>query len=657
MGSRVCGLVNQPNNRVTEVSADPDRIIRVMPETLANKIAAGEVVQRPASAAKELIENAIDAGGDELTIVLKSAGSELIQVIDNGCGMSPQDAVDSFRRHATSKIRSIDDLERIQTLGFRGEALASIAAVAQVELKTKRHQDEAGVLVRIHGGALEATEPCATPDGTSIAVRNLFYNVPARRNFLKTPATEFKHLVETFQFLALANPAVAFTLVHDDNEVYRLTQARSDDPQEALRQRISELLGKEHAENVVPVGETTSYLSATGFISRPEFNRRSRGEQFLFVNGRYVKNRSLDHAILNAYEGLLPDGSYPFYAVFLWLDPRHIDVNVHPTKAEIKFDDERGVYGFVKAVARKALGTADLIPQLDVAPVERPERPSASGPTFDASVERVRPFTPTREARGEGSGGVVAPRPGPAPSFDGPDAPRPSWEPPGALSEKMYGPTPEDEAEQTIASGSTEEAEEKLERAEGEPLLWQLHNRYVLTQIRSGLMILDQHAAHERILYERALQSLQSGFGMSQQLLFPHTLDFNPADFELLKELMPDLRSLGFDIEIFSGRSVVVRGVPADIPPGDERRILDDILQQYKSYQGELQIKGRDNLAKSIAHRSAIKTGEKLTAKEMRTLIDQLFMCEMPYASPHGRPTIIKISIDELDKRFGRSGG
>ena len=630
-----------------------------MPDTLANKIAAGEVVQRPASAAKELIENAIDAGADEVAVVLKAAGSELVQVIDNGCGMSPEDAVDSFRRHATSKIRSIEDLDRIQTLGFRGEALASISAVAQVELKTKRVQDEAGFLVRIHGGIIEATEPCATPNGTSIAVRNVFYNVPARRNFLKTPATEFKHLVETFQFLALANPSVAFTLIHDDNEVYRLSKARSDDPAEALRQRIGELLGKEHAQHVVPVEETTSYLSATGFVSRPEFNRRSRGEQFLFVNTRFVKNRSLDHAVLHAYEGLLPSGSYPFYALFLTLDPRHVDVNVHPTKAEIKFDDERGVYGFVKAVVRKALGTADLIPQLDDAPAERPERLQSTAPTFDAAVERVPSFTPMRPIGGPSSGEAASSRPAPMPSFSAPEdeTPRAARKPPGELSDQLYAPTAAEDAEQTIASGTTEEAVEKVERAEGEPLLWQLHNRYVLTQLRTGLMILDQHAAHERILYEHALQSMQSGFGMSQQLLFPHTLDFNPADFELLKELLPDLRSLGFDVEVFSGRSVVVRGVPADIRPGDERRILDDILQQYKNYQGELQIKGRDNLAKSIAHRSAIKPGDRLSAKEMRTLIDQLFMCEMPYASPHGRPTIIKISIEELDKRFGRGGG
>ena len=621
-----------------------------MPETLANKIAAGEVVQRPASAAKELIENAIDAGADEVMLVLKAAGSELIQVIDNGCGMGPEDAIDSFRRHATSKIRSIEDLERIQTLGFRGEALASISAVAQVEMKTKRVQDDAGLLIRIEGGAGVTTEPCATPNGTSIAVRNLFYNVPARRNFLKTPATEFKHLVETFQFLALANPSVAFTLIHDDNEVYRLTAAPSDDPYDALRHRIRELMGKEYAENLIPVEETTSYLSVSGFVSQSEFNRRSRGEQFLFVNGRYVKNRSLDHAILHAYEGLLRDGSYPFYAVFLHLDPRHVDVNVHPTKAEIKFDDERGVYGFLKAVVRKALGSADLTPLLDEAPPERQGSAITPASTFEAGS--MQPMTISRAA-GSGQGpSAGSSRTLEVQREEGEE--RRPFAAPGDLSERLYAPQPE-EAERMLASAAmTEDDEEKPERAEGEPLLWQLHNRYVLTQIRSGLMILDQHAAHERILYERALQSMKSGFGLSQQLLFPHTVDFSPAEYELLKELVPDLRSLGFDLELFSGRSAVVRGVPADIRPGDERRILDDILEQYKSYQSELQIKGRENLAKSIAHRSAIRTGARMSAKEMRMLIDQLFMCEMPYASPHGRPTMIKISIEELDKRFGR---
>lgn len=629
-----------------------------MSETLANKIAAGEVVQRPASAAKELIENAIDAGADDVSVILKSAGSELIQVVDNGCGMGPEDALHCFKRHATSKIQSIEDLEHIQTLGFRGEALASISAVAQVELKTRRVQDEAGFLVRMHGGTLLDTEPCATPNGTSVAVRNLFYNVPARRNFLKSPATEFKHLVETFQFLALANPTVAFTLVHDDNVVYRLNKSRSDDFFEALLQRVEELLGSEHARKCVPVEETTSYLSAIGFVGDPTFHRRSRGDQFLFVNGRYVKNRSLDHAIVHAYEGLLPEGGYPFYTLFLQLDPRHVDVNVHPTKAEIKFDDERGVYGFVKAVVKKALGSASLTPLLNHDVPEREDGTSPGTPTLKTSTPTFAPMTPLRPTHQAGSRNQASEgRQDHDGSMQrGEATPRYGQGSLGGLSDALYRPDAIEDTEHTIASGSMKQERDQPERTTGEPLLWQLHNRYVLTQIHSGLMILDQQAAHERILYERALQSMKSGFGMSQQLLFPHTLEFSPSDFELLQELLENLRALGFDLEVFSGRSVVVRGVPTDIRPGDERQILDDILNQYKSYQSDFQIKGRDNLAKSIARRSATPSGVKMTVKEMRTLVDQLFMCEMPYASPHGHPTIIKISIEELDKRFGRSG-
>ncbi|MEM1270429.1 MAG: DNA mismatch repair endonuclease MutL, partial [Bacteroidota bacterium] len=329
-------------------------IIRVLPDTLANKIAAGEVVQRPASVAKELLENAIDAGASNVHLVLKQAGRELVQSVDDGCGMSAEDAVMCFRRHATSKIRHADDLLQLYTLGFRGEAMAAIGSVAQVELKTKRVGDEAGTLIRLNGGEMVSNEPCATPNGTSIAVRNLFYNVPARRNFLKSNATEFKHLVETFQFIALSNPDVGFKLTHDGNVVHDLPALSGASIDEALKARIGGLFGDKAAASLVPVGEETSYLSMNGFVAKPEFSRRTRGEQFLFVNGRYIKSRHLDHAVSNAYGDMLPKGSYPFYALFLRVDPQHVDVNVHPTKAEVKFDDERGVYGFVLAVVRKA---------------------------------------------------------------------------------------------------------------------------------------------------------------------------------------------------------------------------------------------------------------------------------------------------------------
>ena len=586
-----------------------------MPDSLANKIAAGEVVQRPASALKELIENALDAGADHISVILKDAGSELVQVIDNGCGMSRIDAQTCFLRHATSKLTSIEDLERIRTLGFRGEALASIGAVAQVELKTKRRTDSAGFCIRVDGGEIRSAEPCATHDGTSISVRNLFYNVPARRNFLKTPATELRHLVETFQALALSNPSAGFRLVHDEMEMYRLPAERSDDFLEALRGRIASLFESEYEQRLAVVEEQTSYLTVRGFVGEPELHRKSRGEQFLFVNGRAVRNRSLEHAVFSAYDSLLPEGSFPFFSLFLTLDPARVDVNVHPAKAEVKFDDERGIYNFLKSIVRKGVGSA------------------LSSPQIEESFHWSDSFAAPREFT----------------AFGGSDRPPASWHPPhtgdaGEASERLYRMPPQ-------AGGRQESAREN---PVDDALLWQLHDRYILTQIRSGLMIVDQNAAHERVLYERALQNMKSGLGLSQQLLFPQTVDFSPPDFETIKELLPDLRALGFDVEAFSGRSVVVRGVPAEIRSGDERTVLEDVLAQYKLNRERLKVGSRENLAKSIARRSAIRPGTRLGAKEMRALIDQLFACEMPYACPQGRPTIIKIPIEELEKRFSK---
>ncbi len=626
-------------------------LIAVMPEALANKIAAGEVVQRPASAAKELLENAIDAGGDQIALIVKSAGSDLIQVVDNGCGMSAKDAVFAFRRHATSKIRSVDDLERIRTLGFRGEALASISAVAQVELKTKRVGDAHATSTRVDGGSFVGQLPCAAPDGTSISVRNLFYNVPARRNFLKSPATEFKHLVETFQFLALSNPAVGFRLVHDETEIYHLTPARQSEFTDRLRQRVSELWDRSLADNVVPVDEKTSYVNVRGVIGSPALHRRNRNEQFLFVNGRYVKSRYLEHAVASAYEASLQADSYPFFVLFIDLDPRHVDVNVHPAKAEVKFDDERGIYGMLKAVIRKAIGTAHIAPRFD------PDASSEDGAPIPVSFSA----SGTLPDGGFGPQGW-APRRADAPGEEGvygrsfqPIQPRPDLfgsRPAGDWADVLYGGSARVPEASTIPSGtmSTDSAEQGAGR--GNDLLWQLHERYILTQIHSGLMFFDQNAAHQRILYEKALRTMQSGFGLSQQLLFPHTLDFGPADIELLRELQADFRALGFDIDFFSGRSVVVRGVPADVRAGNERSILQDIIEQYKTNREQLEVSSRENLARSVARRSAITPGTRLSVDEMRALIDQLFECDMPYVCPVGRPTLIKITTDELAQRF-----
>ena len=628
-----------PDETGTEESA-PDGLVRVLPETLANKIAAGEVVQRPASVLKELMENALDAGAGQVTVVLRQAGSELVQVVDDGCGMGPADAATCFGRHATSKITSVDDLERIRTLGFRGEALASIGAVAHVELKSKRRSDAMGTCVRYEGGTCVEQAPCAAPNGTSVAVRTLFFNVPARRNFLKSPATEFKHLVETFQFLALSNPEVGFTLFHDDAEVYRLP-ASDDGFDAALRRRIGDLMGAAD-EALVPVAEATSYLSVRGYVGGPEQARKGRSDQFLFVNGRYIKNRSLDHAVAAAFDDLLPKGAYPLFALFLTLDPRHVDVNVHPTKTEVKFDDERGIYGFIRAVVKKALGDADMVPSLgDGFPSNRAEQSVVTAPPAE-----IRPMQFENTARFEaGSRGTATPMAG---SFS-----VPSFEQQRPLGDAFEV---ESKPATSIPSGPRPlEPEGDDDFTPGDrPPVWQLHNRYVVTPIRSGLMLLDQRAAHERILYEQALAALNGGLASSQQLLFPVTLEFPPADYELLKELLPNLALLGFEITPFSGRTVKVEGVPADVQVGRERLILEEVLEQYKAYRDSLQLQARDNLAKSLARRSAIKPGKSLSDDEARSLIDQLFTCEMPYACPHGRPTMVKISMEELEHRFNR---
>ena len=631
-----------------------DGLVRVMPEVLASKIAAGEVVQRPASVAKELIENALDAGASAVSLVLRKAGSELVQVVDDGCGMGPQDALACFGRHATSKLRRIEDLERLATLGFRGEALASIAAVAQVELKTRRVSDDVGMAVRVEGGHVVEQRPCAAPPGTSLAVRNLFFNVPARRNFLKTPATEFKHLVETFQTQALSNPAVAFTLVHDDQEVYRLpAPPEGASFEEALAGRIADLLGAQDRDGLVPVAETTSYLSVRGYVGRPETAKRSRGDQFTFVNGRVVKSRALDHAVAAAYGALLPEGRHPFFALFLQVDARHVDVNVHPTKTEVKFDDERGVYGFIRAVVKKGLAEADLALAFEPAPGEALPRATLPGtaappalpplpdvaPAVPGPLPQARPAQPQAE-RGAPGGGTLGDG---ALDHAALRAEPPPAGPPlsGPIPSRLL-PDPDGEVPEGVPSG--------------ERTIWQLHNRYLLTPIATGLLLLDQQAAHERILYERALTAMEGGMAATQQLLFPHTLDVPPADAALLDELMEDLRALGFDLEPVSGRSVLVRGVPSDVRLGTERAILEDLLRQYRANREGFQLEGRENLARSLARRSAIKPGHALKPGEARALIDQLFACTMPYADPGGRPTMVRVTMEELERRFSRVG-
>jgi DNA mismatch repair protein MutL len=638
---------------VADDASSSDGIIEVMPQRLANQIAAGEVVQRPASVEKELIENAIDAGASRVEVLLKDAGSTLVQVIDDGCGMSSADAAQCFERHATSKVQSIEDLERIRTLGFRGEALASIAAVSQVELKTKRVEDDAGTLVRVEGGEVVEQRPCAVPSGTSVAVRNLFYNVPARRNFLKTPATELKHLTTTAQFLALANPRTAFRVEHDGHEHYDLAAARADDRPEALRERILGLFGDDRADDLVAVEDASSDLTVEGFVGTPSFHRKTRGEQFLFVNDRYVKDRYLSHAVKKAYGDLLPDGAFPFFALFLSMDPRRVDVNVHPQKSEVKFDDQSGIYGFLRSAVRRALGRVHATPQMEETATE--EESDGSDATTTSSRPSPTSFQPRRSGDENASSSASPPRPSPTSGRDGTDRTSGASPSPGDQSDTLYRPP--DDADSASPSpspnpdGPTPAASAEREETARRPV-WGLHDTYIITPIESGMMLVDQRAAHVRVLYERNLVRLREEQGPSQQLLFPHTVDLSPADATLLDDLMPDLEALGFEIGRLSGRTVAVRGVPADVPDGDESAILEDLLEQYKSGGDAVEDDRRDRLARTMAQESAVRRGQPLSEEERRTLLTDLFECEMPYADPTGTPTLAKWSMEEIDDRF-----
>ena len=654
-------------------------LIEVMSDRLANQIAAGEVVQRPASVAKELIENALDAGASSIEVLLKDAGSTLVQVIDDGCGMGPGDAERCFERHATSKLRSVDDLERIRTLGFRGEALASIAAVAQVTLKTKRVEDDAGTLVRVEGGEQVEKRPCAIPNGTSVAVRNLFFNVPARRNFLKTPATELKHLTQTVQSLALANPGTAVRLEHDGHEHYDLPAAPDDDWHAATRARILGLFGGDHEGELVAVADESSDLRLRGFVGAPSFHRKTRGEQFLFVNGRAVTDRYLSHAVKKAYGELVPDGAFPFFALFLAMNPERVDVNVHPQKEEVKFDDQSGIYGFLRSAVRRALGRVHVSPQMDDGDDETDDGEDSLGP------ESGGPEGGEHAASPMSGDGTSSPRPTPTSfqprqsSGDAPDsaetspsgsAPRsPKSRPenpsvsPGDQSDALYRPPDAGEASpsgdapasppQREGGTSSTSADDASERSGRRPV-WGLHDTYVVTPTETGMMLVDQRAAHLRVLYERAQAHLHDQQGASQRLLFPHTVDLSPAEVELLDELRDDLDALGFELERLSGRTVSVRGVPADVPDGNEDTILEELLEQYRSAQDAVEDERREHLAKTMAQRSAVDRGQPLSEEERRALLDDLFDCEMPYADPTGTPTIVKFSMEELADRFGR---
>ncbi len=614
-------------------------IIQLLPDAVANQIAAGEVVQRPASAVKELMENAIDAGADKIKLIVRDGGKSLIQVIDNGCGMSVTDARRCFERHATSKIRRAEDLFAIRSMGFRGEALASIAAIAHVELKTRRTEDELGTLLEIAGSTVVKQEPAALPTGTSICVKNLFYNIPARRNFLKSNAVEMRHIVDEFQRVALAYPQLFFSLHSDGNELFHL-------PEGTLKQRIVHVFGNGYNQRLVPVAEDTTIIRLDGFIGKPEYAKKTRGEQFFFVNNRFVRDAYLNHAVVKAYEGLLPPESFPFYVLFIDIDPAKIDINVHPTKTEIKYEDERAIYAIIQSAVKRSLGRYNITPTLDFnqetgfsrlisqKPLDEIVPPSiAFNPDFN-------PFEPASDHKSGASGTAR-----PAASGGHGSIPQ-NWE-------TLYRIAQQPEKGQLNLEGDVSgPGADQTERVSKPP--FQLHGRYILSQIHSGFILIDQQAAHERILFEQFSQHLENRQGASQQSLFPQTVTLNGADFQLISELLPDIQALGFQIREFGKNTVVVEGVPADITGISERQLLEQLLEDYKNNQAELKLPKREKLARSLARHAAIRPGTVLSINEMAELIDQLFACETPGVSLSGRPIILTFTLQELAERFER---
>lgn len=611
-------------------------IIQLLPDSVANQIAAGEVVQRPASAVKELMENALDAGATHIKLIVKDAGKTLIQVIDNGSGMSETDARMSFERHATSKIRKADDLFAIRTMGFRGEALASIAAIAQVELKTKKTGEDIGVQLLIEGSEVKSQEACSTADGTSISVKNLFYNVPARRNFLKTDSVELRHIIDEFQRVAIPNPEIAFSLHHNNTEIFNLSSGN-------LKQRLMGIFGSSYNSRLVPVEEDTPIVQIRGFVIKPEFAKKTRGEQFFFLNKRFIKSGYLHHAVQSAFEQLLPTDSFASYFLLLDVDPKTIDINIHPTKTEVKFEDEKAIYAFLRSTIKKSLGQFNIAPSLDFDQeahlYNMPLKPLDG--IIKAPTIKVDPnYNPFKTET-----------PSPTKNYSESQlASNANWE-------KMYSRhadnqlqfeiKKEEESQQSINTDWNNDLHESNKK-----LTYQLHNKYILSHIKTGFMVIDQQGAHERILYERIMDSFEKNKSASQQELFPKTLELNASDFALVKELQTEIHAMGFDIAEFGKNTFVIHGVPADTSDYDSAALLEGLIENFKQNQLDLKSDKRENLARSMAYNMAIKSGKILGQEEMNNLIDELFACKMPYSTPSGKPTITTFSLDDLDKRF-----
>lgn len=599
-------------------------IIQLLPDHVANQIAAGEVVQRPASVVKELIENAIDAGATNIKLLLKDAGKTLIQVIDDGKGMSATDARMSFERHATSKIQKAEDLFNLSTKGFRGEALASIAAISHVELKTKPAEDELGTGIKIEGSKVISQDFISTGKGTSFAVKNLFYNIPARRNFLKSDTVETRHIIDEFQRVALAHPDISFLLHHNNNEVYHLKQGN-------LRQRIVAVFGTKMNEKLVPINEKTDLVSIHGFIAKPEFSKRKRGEQFFFVNNRFIKSSYLNHAVVSAFDGLLESGAHPSYFLYLTVPSSSIDINIHPTKTEIKFDNEKVLYAILRATVKHSLGQYNVAPVLDFnrdAGLDTPYSFQPNSKTTAIPKISVDPdFNPFKE---EFQKEINFP-------FKR-EKQTQSWE-------SLYTDVDTSDAGQS-ASLFEHLEEEKTQKT------FQIQRKYVMSLIKSGVVLINQSLAHQRILYEQFLESITVKEANSQQLLFPVQISFSSAEIEMIYTIKTELENAGFSFDEFTKDSVTIKGIPVSVTESKISIILEELLNDMNLEVPDASFSHFDVMAKSFSKTLAIKTGTRLSEKEQESLVNDLFSCKEPTISPFGKASFKTLTLQQIDHLF-----
>ena len=615
-------------------------IIQLLPDHVANQIAAGEVVQRPASVVKELMENAIDANATEIKLIIKDAGKTLVQVIDNGKGMSVTDARLSFERHATSKIRAAEDLFQLNTKGFRGEALASIAAIAHVELKTKQDEDDLGTVIVIEGSEVKSQEVSVIPTGTSVSVKHLFFNIPARRNFLKSDTVELRHITDEFHRVALAHPNIAFAFYHNGSDLFNI-------PQENYRQRVVHIFGTKTNEKLVPVEEETEVLKISGFVGKPNFSKKTKSEQFFFVNQRFIKSPYLNHAIKSAFEGLLKDGYHASYFLNLTVDPKSIDINIHPTKTEIKFDDEHTLYAILRSAVKHSLGQFNIAPVLDF------EHQSGLNTPYDykdkkastPAIEVDRSFNPFADDYGMKQKTTSH-------NTGFKSAPTESWESLYVGLESKSNNSQSDFSQVTFESDSKNESIFSDSSIETRKTTFQLQQKYIVSTLKSGMLVIDQNRAHQRILYENFLKHITIKEATSQQLLFPLQLHFTPNEIKIIEDLKADLEHTGFVFSELSTKEIMITGVPVGVPESEVSIILEQLISDVENDVPDTNFSAADLLAKSMAKSLAIKNGQSLNSTEQEHMVNSLFACKEPNVSPTNRPTFITMAVDDIEKKF-----